>query len=49
MRQYKTLIICLFFLSIFCLSKVNAVVKDYSLLGKVFYVDAGHGGLGETQ
>ena len=39
MRQYKTLIICLFFLSIFCLSKVNAIVKDYSLLGKVIYVD----------
>ena len=44
MRQYKTLIIVLFFLSIFCLSKVNAIVKDYSLLGKVFYIDPGHGG-----
>ena len=44
MRQYKTLIICLFFLSIFCFSKVNAIVKDYSLLGKVIYVDPGHGG-----
>ena len=44
MRQYKTLIICLFFLSIFCFSKVNAIVKDYSLLGKVFYIDPGHGG-----
>ena len=45
MRQYKTLIICLFFLSIFCFSKVNALVKDYSLLGKVIYIDPGHGGL----
>ena len=45
MRQYKTLIICLFFLSIFCFSKVNAIVKDYSLLGKVFYIDPGHGGI----
>ena len=45
MRQYKTLIICLFFLSIFCLSKVNALVNDYSLLGKVIYLDAGHGGV----
>ena len=44
MRQYKTLIICLFFLSIFCFSKVNAIVKDYSLLGKVIYIDPGHGG-----
>lgn len=44
MRQYKTLIIALFFLSIFCFSKVNAMVKDYSLLGKTIYLDAGHGG-----
>ncbi|MCI6265655.1 MAG: N-acetylmuramoyl-L-alanine amidase [Erysipelotrichaceae bacterium] len=44
MRQYKTLIIVLFFLSIFCFSKVNAMVKDYSLLGKTIYLDAGHGG-----
>ena len=44
MRQYKTLIICLFLLSIFCISKVNALVKDYSLLGKVIYIDPGHGG-----
>lgn len=44
MRQYKTLIICLFFLSIFCFSKVNAVIKDYSLLGKTIYIDPGHGG-----
>lgn len=49
MRQYKTLIIALFFLSIFCFSKVNAMVRDYSLLGKVFYIDPGHGGLEETQ
>jgi len=49
MRQYKTLIICLFFLSIFCLSKVNAIVKDYSLLGKVIYIDPGHGGIAYTK
>ena len=45
MRGYKTLIICLFFLSIFCFSKVNAIVKDYSLIGKTFYLDPGHGGI----
>lgn len=45
MRQYKTLIICLFFLSIFCISKANAIVKDYTLLGKTFYIDPGHGGV----
>lgn len=44
MRQYKTLIISLFFLSIFSLSKVNAIVKDYTLLGKIIYIDPGHGG-----
>lgn len=44
MRQYKTLIISLFFLSIFSLSKVNAIVKDYTLLGKTIYIDPGHGG-----
>ena len=45
MREYKTLIICLFFLSIFCFSRVNAVVNDFSLLGKSIYLDAGHGGV----
>ena len=46
MRQYKTLIICLLLLSIFCFSKVNALIKDYTLLGKIIYIDPGHGGLG---
>ena len=45
MRQYKTLMLVIFFLSIFCFSKVNAIVKDYSLLGKTIYVDPGHGGV----
>lgn len=44
MRGYKSSIICIFFISIFCFSKVNAIVNDYSLLGKYFYVDPGHGG-----
>lgn len=44
MTQYKTLILVMFFLSVFCFSKVNAIVKDYSLLGKVIYIDPGHGG-----
>ena len=34
----------MFFLSVFCFGKVNAIVKDYSLLGKCIYIDAGHGG-----
>ena len=49
MRQYKALILVIFFLSIFCLSKVNAIVKDYSLLGKTIYIDPGHGGLWKIQ
>ena len=43
-RQYQTLMLVMFFLSIFCFSKVNAIVKDYTLLGKCIYLDAGHGG-----
>lgn len=45
MRQYKTLILVMFFLSIFCISKANAIIKDYSLLGYTIYVDPGHGGI----
>lgn len=46
MRQYKTLILIMFFLCLFCFGKVNAHVKNYSLLGRCIYLDAGHGGLG---
>lgn len=45
MREYKTLIIILFLLSIFSLSKVNATINNYSLLGKTIYIDPGHGGI----
>jgi N-acetylmuramoyl-L-alanine amidase len=34
-----------FCLSLFSFYKVEALVKDYSLLGKVIYLDAGHGGV----
>ena len=44
MIRYKTLILVMFFLSVIFISKVNAIVKDYSLLGKVIYIDPGHGG-----
>ena len=49
MREYKTLILVMFFICVFSLGRVNALVNDYSMLGKVIYLDAGHGGLGETQ
>ena len=42
MRQYKSLIIVMFFLCIFALSKINAMVNGYTLLGKTIYLDAGH-------
>ena len=44
MNKYKSLILVMFFLCIFTLTKTNALVKDYSLLGKTIYLDAGHGG-----
>ena len=44
MRQYKTLILIMFFLCLFCFGKVNAHVKNYSLLGRCIYLDAGHSG-----
>ncbi len=43
-RQYRTLMLVMFFLFVFCFSKVNALIKDYTLLGKTIYLDAGHGG-----
>lgn len=44
MRHYKTLMLVMFFLSVLAFEKVHAIVKDYSLLGKIIYLDAGHGG-----
>jgi N-acetylmuramoyl-L-alanine amidase len=44
MNKYKSLIIVMFFFLIFSLSKVNSIVNDTSLLGKIIYLDAGHGG-----
>lgn len=46
MKNYKTLVLVMFFLSVFCFGRVNAIVRDYSLLGRVIYIDPGHGGLG---
>lgn len=44
MWQYKRLMLVMFFLCVFCFGKVNAVVRDYSLLGRCIYLDPGHGG-----
>ena len=43
-RQYQTLILIMFFLSLFCFSKAHAIIKDNTLLGKCIYLDPGHGG-----
>ena len=42
--KYKILIIVMFFICVFTLSKVHAEVNGLNLLGKVIYLDAGHGG-----
>ena len=44
MNKIKTLIIICFFIITFSIYKVNAGVLDLSLLGKIIYLDAGHGG-----
>ena len=43
MYKYKMLIIFLFLLTIFC--NVNAYINEAPLVGKVVYLDAGHGGV----
>ena len=44
MNKIKTLIIICFFIMTFSIYKVNANVLDLSLLGRIIYLDAGHGG-----
>lgn len=44
MRQYKRLMLVMFFLSVIIFSSINASVRNYSLVGRCIYVDAGHGG-----
>ena len=45
MNKYKFLIISLFFLAIFSISKVYANINEYTMQGKVIYLDPGHGGI----
>lgn len=44
MNKFKSLLLIMFFVIILSLSKVNALVSNYTLLGKTIYLDAGHGG-----
>jgi len=45
MNKYKSLIIIMFFILVFSMCRVYADVNDLSLLSKVIYLDAGHGGV----
>ncbi len=45
MNKFKIRILLSFLLVILSISKVYAIVNSYSLLGKVIYLDAGHGGI----
>lgn len=44
MSKSKTLILVMFFLLSFCIANVHAKINNQSLLGRVIYLDAGHGG-----
>ena len=44
MNKFKLIIITLILMSITTISKVYAEVLDYTLLGKIIYIDPGHGG-----
>ncbi len=44
MNSYKTLMLVMFFLCVFCFSRINASVRNYTLLGRCIYIDPGHGG-----
>ena len=44
MNKYKTLMLVMFFLCVVILSRVNASIRDYNLLGKCIFLDAGHDG-----
>lgn len=45
MNKYKLLIIICFFIMLFLLPRVNAMVKNINLFNKVIVLDAGHGGV----
>ena len=42
--MYKLKMLLLFIMLICVLDRVDAFIKDIPLLGKVIYLDAGHGG-----
>lgn len=42
MKKYGFIMIMCFFVFVSFLSKVNAFINGYELLGKVIFLDAGH-------
>lgn len=44
MSKFKTIMILCMFFSIISISRVYALVNNYTLLGKTIYIDPGHGG-----
>jgi len=44
MNKFKIIIIICTFISIVSISKVYAIINSYTLLGKIIYIDPGHGG-----
>ena len=45
MNKQKIIILTLLLITIISISKTHAIVNGYSLLGKVIYIDPGHGGI----
>lgn len=45
MKKINIILLSIFFLFICIIDKTYAIVNGYSLLGKVIYIDPGHGGL----
>ncbi len=43
--KYKSIILIIFLISLFSLSQVHAKTNDLTLLGKIIYLDPGHGGI----
>jgi|LSQX01.2.fsa_nt_gb N-acetylmuramoyl-L-alanine amidase len=43
-KRYKIILVMFFVLSLMLANKVNSYIEDAPLLGKVIYVDPGHGG-----
>ena len=48
-KKYALFVFTFFILSVFILSKVDAINNDLPLLGRIIFVDPGHGGYWKIQ